>query len=126
MIRRPPRSTRTGTLFPYTTLFRSYPRRLRQARQAELPELARGREAAFIIGGRADRGGEAEDQPALDLLARDRRIDEPPRIDDRHQLFDLQPLVDLPRYRHPRDDTAAPLVAGEARCATRQVRNTDG
>src|SRR3546814_8716694 len=25
MIRRPPRSTRTGTLFPYTTLFRSLP-----------------------------------------------------------------------------------------------------
>src|SRR3546814_12267907 len=25
MIRRPPRSTRTGTLFPYTTLFRSRP-----------------------------------------------------------------------------------------------------
>src|SRR3546814_15919314 len=26
MIRRPPRSTRTGTLFPYTTLFRSMPK----------------------------------------------------------------------------------------------------
>src|SRR3546814_8595786 len=26
MIRRPPRSTRTDTLFPYTTLFRSAPR----------------------------------------------------------------------------------------------------
>src|SRR3546814_14061609 len=29
MIRRPPRSTRTDTLFPYTTLFRSYGRLLR-------------------------------------------------------------------------------------------------
>src|SRR3546814_10377252 len=28
MIRRPPRSTRTDTLFPYTTLFRSFPPRL--------------------------------------------------------------------------------------------------
>src|SRR3546814_20769623 len=28
MIRRPPRSTRTDTLFPYTTLFRSYLRTL--------------------------------------------------------------------------------------------------
>src|SRR3546814_9941856 len=28
MIRRPPRSTRTDTLFPYTTLFRSHPERL--------------------------------------------------------------------------------------------------
>src|SRR3546814_8198705 len=27
MIRRPPRSTRTDTLFPYTTLFRSFPSR---------------------------------------------------------------------------------------------------
>src|SRR3546814_6477033 len=29
MIRRPPRSTRTDTLFPYTTLFRSHPGRAR-------------------------------------------------------------------------------------------------
>src|SRR3546814_10016584 len=29
MIRRPPRSTRTDTLFPYTTLFRSWPKRSR-------------------------------------------------------------------------------------------------
>src|SRR3546814_2868276 len=32
MIRRPPRSTRTDTLFPYTTLFRSWRWRLRAAR----------------------------------------------------------------------------------------------
>src|SRR3546814_5071110 len=31
MIRRPPRSTRTDTLFPYTTLFRSEDRRQRLA-----------------------------------------------------------------------------------------------
>src|SRR3546814_10491177 len=30
MIRRPPRSTRTDTLFPYTTLFRSYHRSVNQ------------------------------------------------------------------------------------------------
>src|SRR3546814_6831404 len=30
MIRRPPRSTRTDTLFPYTTLFRSYLPQLRR------------------------------------------------------------------------------------------------
>src|SRR3546814_1852093 len=35
MIRRPPRSTRTDTLFPYTTLFRSAARaRLRRPQQA--------------------------------------------------------------------------------------------
>src|SRR3546814_12224885 len=33
MIRRPPRSTRTDTLFPYTTLFRSWPLRLRRIRR---------------------------------------------------------------------------------------------
>src|SRR3546814_14950655 len=37
MIRRPPRSTRTDTLFLYTTLFRSYPRR--QARADQAPAL---------------------------------------------------------------------------------------
>src|SRR3546814_16317703 len=31
MIRRPPRSTRTDTLFPYTTLFRSFAMRARAA-----------------------------------------------------------------------------------------------
>src|SRR3546814_19617762 len=38
MIRRPPRSTRTDTLFPYTTLFRSEDIRL----QAEVPEALNG------------------------------------------------------------------------------------
>src|SRR3546814_15534975 len=32
MIRRPPRSTRTDTLFPYTTLFRSIPRQITHRR----------------------------------------------------------------------------------------------
>src|SRR5881409_4367123 len=39
MIRRPPRSTRETTLFPYTTLFRS--QRLLRFRQAQLPGRAR-------------------------------------------------------------------------------------
>src|SRR3546814_11847070 len=39
MIRRPPRSTRTDTLFPYTTLFRSVaPTRLERHRQREPPD----------------------------------------------------------------------------------------
>src|SRR3546814_5256005 len=39
MIRRPPRSTRTDTLFPYTTLFRSSPdpSRKREGRRKEQP-----------------------------------------------------------------------------------------
>src|SRR3546814_14783731 len=35
MIRRPPRSTRTDTLFPYTTLFRSLTLGLAEARAAQ-------------------------------------------------------------------------------------------
>src|SRR3546814_3112128 len=41
MIRRPPRSTRTDTLFPYTTLFRS-PGRARPARPLHLGRPRRG------------------------------------------------------------------------------------
>src|SRR3546814_6673177 len=39
MIRRPPRSTRTDTLFPYTTLFRSFASRQRSF--PEFPEASR-------------------------------------------------------------------------------------
>src|SRR3546814_7335837 len=45
MIRRPPRSTRTDTLFPYTTLFRSEgerPRRASAGRLARVADPARG------------------------------------------------------------------------------------
>src|SRR3546814_12116475 len=45
MIRRPPRSTRTDTLFPYTTLFRSYLRTARDDRDRMAP--ARRAAAAF-------------------------------------------------------------------------------
>src|SRR3546814_8517624 len=48
MIRRPPRSTRTDTLFPYTTLFRSVAldRRHRAARGLAARRRATGRQAA--------------------------------------------------------------------------------
>src|SRR5881409_4219397 len=46
MIRRPPRSTRETTLFPYTTLFRSHTRRLRSDHDGLDPDgdLARSEE----------------------------------------------------------------------------------
>src|SRR3546814_15469781 len=37
MIRRPPRATRTDTLFPYTTLFRSQPRTRRNRNGEPVP-----------------------------------------------------------------------------------------
>src|SRR3546814_19382947 len=61
MIRRPPRSTRTDTLFPYTTLFRSHHRRDRRGfavSQGELQGHAGAdrqdraeHDAAWVIGG---------------------------------------------------------------------------
>src|SRR3546814_4831630 len=42
MIRRPPRSTRTDTLFPYTTLFRSEGRRFPQLSFGSLQRADRG------------------------------------------------------------------------------------
>src|SRR3546814_19439501 len=53
MIRRPPRSTRTDTLFPYTTLFRSAPARVdRRVVPCGAPArltVVRGNEAALRI-----------------------------------------------------------------------------
>src|SRR3546814_17024393 len=48
MIRRPPRSTRTDTLFPYTTLFRSNPMNQDKNMQAKA-KIAEGIEAATLV-----------------------------------------------------------------------------
>src|SRR3546814_10594436 len=67
MIRLPPRATRTDTLFPYTTLFRSRPgdrqprrmaasqagrdlRRIRKGRSMSAPEIAAWVQAIVLIG----------------------------------------------------------------------------
>src|SRR3546814_21102179 len=55
MIRRPPRSTRTDTLFPYTTLFRSVPHLDRipavpGGQQVQNPALEEGRVHAELQG----------------------------------------------------------------------------
>src|SRR3546814_16167762 len=52
MIRRPPRSTRTDTLFPYTTLFRSS----RRARDEELPRVPP--DPVRLLARRAHRGAD--------------------------------------------------------------------
>src|SRR3546814_88713 len=58
MIRRPPRSTRTDTLFPYTTLFRSSGPSARRAASAENGRAGgrRGRACARQDGGAGRRG----------------------------------------------------------------------
>src|SRR3546814_15906242 len=48
MIRRPPRSTRTDTLFPYTTLFRSgYMQDSMNARLMKMPVTGNGRRESY-------------------------------------------------------------------------------
>src|SRR3546814_9524464 len=48
MIRRPPRSKRTDTLFPYTTLFRSYERKLVKQIEVASLEVEGGHNKAYL------------------------------------------------------------------------------
>src|SRR3546814_4507042 len=54
MIRRPPRSTRTDTLFPYTTLFRSAAQLAADFGLYGLDRLLKARHGLLIEGGDAD------------------------------------------------------------------------
>src|SRR3546814_6193557 len=92
MLQRPPRSTRTDTLFPYTTLFRSRPRqpdailaiqraRLRPARHPSIhrpddPELSLGRPFGWA-------GGDPDGVPRCPFIRK--------RRDHRHR----QPVLHL-------------------------------
>src|SRR3546814_17639084 len=76
MIRRPPRSTRTDTLFPYTTLFRSLLSLSRgQADRADRDLLLRGLERRWLgpgprRAGRPDRSRSEEHTSELQSLMR--------------------------------------------------------
>src|SRR3546814_4788687 len=63
MIRRPPRSTRTDTLFPYTTLFRSY--RSRRGTETALANRVEHRYIMFRqrVGRSPLRASEGEESP---------------------------------------------------------------
>src|SRR3546814_13239708 len=71
MIRRPPRSTRTDTLFPYTTLFRS-------AGAVDIGELPRG--ADGIVLHRVSSGTDDFADYLDELIARDAEGLRQPRI----------------------------------------------
>src|SRR3546814_8289723 len=60
MIRRPPRSTRTDTLFPYTTLFRSVPRASKSSRST-------GRRRAAAPARRGTRASDRSEEHTSEL-----------------------------------------------------------
>src|SRR3546814_7982157 len=118
MIRRPPRSTRTDTLFPYTTLFRSL---LRSRRVGQLHVLRPGqlRErhlVVVLVPARAfagfDRGELQQPQPR------------PVRAG--HLVRQQQPDPDLRRARRPSDRQPEPAAqrAGRTRLVLRSEEHT--
>src|SRR3546814_7452391 len=81
MIRRPPRSTRTDTLFPYTTLFRSAEGRAGQIID-DLVEIGIGHDDAMVL--RAAHRLDAlsvRDAAVIDIMRDVRRADEADRAD---------------------------------------------
>src|SRR3546814_3783145 len=101
MIRRPPRSTRTDTLFPYTTLFRSVlhadARRLQLRLHPGSPVCLRGQ--AAVIRKAGARGGETPDGHR----AGDQEENQDRAGAERHLAGDLQFVEvlhrDLPSWR---------------------------
>src|SRR3546814_8474061 len=75
MIRPPPRSTRTDTLFPYTTLFRSTIRAGDVARLTKLPGVGRKTAERLVIEMRDKAGAEGETGAGI-RLAVDGRSEE--------------------------------------------------
>src|SRR3546814_4511373 len=111
MSRRPPRSTRTDTLFPYTTLFRSVDENVDQHEMTVGGEEERGREhreelADRRTGGaaqRVDHRREAKTHRIADRLAREQRRGE----SHLEHEADRQPDDDLPQDQdetQPRKD----------------------
>src|SRR3546814_16944584 len=89
MIRRPPRSTRTDTRFPYTTLFRSLPRRGMRVPVVDAVDLLAQEQAL------ADRAlGERTELPA-DVVEHGALLDVEPE-DAGEAAIALDPEVDAP------------------------------
>src|SRR3546814_4929408 len=97
MIRRPPRSTRTDTLFPYTTLFRSArERRVGAARRMD--DQPRDADPALPLGlQRVDIGGDVEIAGRLGTGAREFR-------DQRPDGRALRRIGSVPDPRAPRSE----------------------
>src|SRR3546814_18215467 len=109
MIRRPPRATRTDTLFPYTTLFRS------QHRISGIPVVEPGGKLVGILTHRDVRFADNPGQPVRELMTAEnlatvragvgqdearkllhqRRIEKLLVVDDDYHCTGLIPVTDL-------------------------------
>src|SRR3546814_11160939 len=99
MIRRPPRSTRTDTLFPYTTLFRS-------ARTRAVYAVDEHRDRAFEARVVAD-GADAADTRRTIGFRTGRRNE--PRRGALVQLANVVRAADLPRFGAHRRNPERPV-----------------
>src|SRR3546814_20213216 len=107
MIRRPPRSTRTDTLFPYTTLFRSRLPFREAERQLRLPFRDGGQDRALLLLAAAEQHGAATEPHGGQVGFGDQAVAE--RLHDDHGLDRRAAESALPlRKRH-----AEPAEFGE-------------
>src|SRR3546814_7065456 len=117
MIRRPPRATRTYTLFPYTTLFRSKviggAERQQPEGPAKRPQRRRRRIHRAVAAGENDRGRPAVTDAPAQIVDRLRSLD----ADRKAARFQT-----LQRRRQVVRGTAAPLVGQQQRRAALAVR----
>src|SRR3546814_1185147 len=115
MIRRPPRSTRTDTLFPYTTLFRSFKKRrahaFRNAIGRHVGTVDIDREPADHIQIQSIDGGNltilhGDDHRALGARLADRATLDVAREDDMRRLAHDLVLMDMAGRQRKEDNTS--------------------
>src|SRR3546814_9030795 len=121
MLRRPPRSTRTDTLFPYTTLFRSLARQAQQAREAGVFFQISARRETADASAQSTPGQGSPADGAMGMAEREaRRLELDRERDQNYQgrkLDFLNQRVDGEVYNpHPLQDPVSPyqVMAGTA------------
>src|SRR3546814_20779329 len=116
MIRRPPRSTRTDTLFPYTTLFRSRAAAmLSPATTAEVADVVRlcARDGAALVpqGGNSGMvGGATPDASGAQLLLSLRRMNRLRSVDEGARLAVAEAGVLLETFHNAAFDHGLSLL----------------
>src|SRR3546814_14278521 len=98
MIRGPPRSTRTDTLFPYTTLFRS----------EILPEIVKSiRADAIIATGRSDYPNQINNVLGFPYIFRGALDVRATTVNDAMKVASAKAIAELARQRVPEEVAAA-------------------